>query len=445
MEKLFYKMRAMRFRYCVLYVIALACLQGQARAQNTLTLQEALQIASQNNIQIRLAQNSISLAQSNNTRGNAGQLPTVNMTAGQDNSINNVRQQFLSGATNDRTGARNSTMQAGVEAAWTLWDGKRMFIARNRLQETVRNQQLLTEMQKQQTTYQVYRAYLLLVQQKQLYKLYEQAVELSSKRLKVAQDKWEAGKVAKTEVLRAQVDLNADKSQVLRQKTAIQEGKIALNLLLGRQAETDFEPSETVALPPTALTLASLQQEAESKNIAFQQLQAVQTINELQRKELEGEKQPQIDLRAGYNYNRQQSQAGFLLRSQSYGGHIGFSLLYPLFNGYDLRRRIQNNRITNDGLKIEREQISQNINQNLARAYTRYQNNQELLALEDENVKVAEQNFALAQDQILLGLTTSLELRTAQQNLTQALTRRTTAQYEIWLTEVDLLFWAGKL
>jgi outer membrane protein TolC len=320
-----------------------------------------------------------------------------------------------------------------------------MFTARQRLQEVVRNQQMMSQMQKQQIVYQVYRNYLLLIQQKQLYKLYEQAVELSAKRLKVAQDKLEAGKVAKTEVLRAQVDLNADKSQLLRQKNAIQDAKITLNLLLGRNAETDFEPTDSFALPTSIENLPALQQEAETKNLAYQQLQIEQNINTLQLKELEGERQPQIDLRAGYNYNRLQSQAGFLLRNQTYGGHIGLSLLYPLFNGYDLRRRMQNNRITSEGLKIERTQINQNINQNLARAYTRYQNNRELLTLEEENVKVAEQNFALAQDQNQLGLTTSLELRTAQQNLTQALTRKTTAEYEIKLTEIDLLFWAGKL
>jgi outer membrane protein TolC len=418
---------------------------GQASAQNTLTIAEAIQLATQNNVQMQLAQNSVNLAQSNNTRGNAGQLPTVNFSASQDNSINNVRQQFLSGASNDRKGARNSTLQAGIEANWTLWDGKRMFTARQRLQEVVRNQQMMSQMQKQQIVYQVYRNYLLLIQQKQLYKLYEQAVELSAKRLKVAQDKLEAGKVAKTEVLRAQVDLNADKSQLLRQKNAIQDAKITLNLLLGRNAETDFEPTDSFALPTSIENLPALQQEAETKNLAYQQLQIEQNINTLQLKELEGERQPQIDLRAGYNYNRLQSQAGFLLRNQTYGGHIGLSLLYPLFNGYDLRRRMQNNRITSEGLKIERTQINQNINQNLARAYTRYQNNRELLTLEEENVKVAEQNFALAQDQNQLGLTTSLELRTAQQNLTQALTRKTTAEYEIKLTEIDLLFWAGKL
>lgn len=417
---------------------------GQARAQ-ILTLQEAVQIATQQNIQVRLAQNAIAIAQSNDTRGNAGQLPTINFTAGQDNSINNVRQQFLSGATNDRRGARNNTLQMGVEANWTLWDGKRMFIARNRLHENVRNQQMLTEMQKQQIIYQIYRSYFALVQQNQIYKLYEQAVELSTKRLKLAEDKLSVGKVAKTEVLRAQVDLNADKSQLLRQNALIQDAKINLNLLLGREANTPFEPSETLALPTLTEALASLQQEAEGKNLAFQQLQIEQNINTFQLKELEGEKQPQIDLRAGYNYSRLQSQAGFLLRNQTYGGHFGISLFYPIFNGYDLRRRIQNNRLQADGLKIEREQISQTVNQNLARAYTRYQNNQQLFALEEENVKVAEQNFSLAQDQHMAGLTTSLELRTAQQNLTQSLTRKTTAQYEIWLTEIDLLYWAGKL
>jgi len=435
----------MRYIYfLVLYLImqSLACLPTQA--QEVLTLEQAIQLATQNNPQMRLAQNNIQLAESNNTRGNAGQLPTINITAGQDNSLNNVRQQFLNGAGNDKKGARNSTLQTGIEGVWTLWDGKRMFLAQNRLGETVRNQQLIATMQKQQIIYQVYRGYLGVVQQKQLEKLYTQAVALSTKRLQIAQDKLEVGKVAKTEVLRAQVDLNADKSQLLRQTLAIQDAKITLNLLLAREADTPFETTDNIVLPNTGVQLASLQQEATTKNIMFKQLQAVQNINNWQFKELQGEKQPQIDLRAGYNYNRLQSQAGFLSKSQTYGGHIGIGLFYPLFNGHDLRRRIQNNRIQAEGLTIERDQITQNINQALVRAYTRYNTNQELLLLEEENVKVAEQNFALAQDQNQFGLTTALELRTAQQNLTQAYTRRTTAQYEIWLTEVDLLYWAGK-
>lgn len=434
----------MFFRYIFVVLSSLCLAYGQARAQ-VLTLQEAIEIALQNNVQVRLAQNATTLAQNNNTRGNAGQLPTLNLTAGQDNSINNVRQQFLSGATNDRRGARNNTLQAGAEATWTIWDGRRMFTARNRLQETVRNQQIETEIQKQQVLYQVYRQYFLIRQQKQLYTLYTQAVELSAQRLKAAQDKWEAGKVAKTEVLRAQVDLNGDKSQLIRQQILMQEAHINLNILLGREANTLFETSETPVLPALTDALPALKQQAEQQNLMFKQFQITQNINQFQLKELEGEKQPQIDLRMGYNYSRLQSQAGFLLRNQTYGGHFGISLFYPIFNGYDLKRRIQNNRLQANGLQIVREQLSQTISQNLARAYTRYQSQQVLFSLEEENIKVAQQNFSLSQDQQQLGLITSLELRTAQQNLTQALTRHATAQSEVWLSVIDVLYWAGKL
>ena len=149
----------------------------KTKAQEILTLQQAVEIATQTNVQMRIAQNAVLLAQSNDTRGNAGQLPTVNLSALRDNSISNVKQEFISGTSNNRKGAKNNTLQMGVEAAWTIWDGKRMFIARERLHETVRNQQIISQIQKQQITYQVHRSYLLLVQQKQLYKLYAQAVE----------------------------------------------------------------------------------------------------------------------------------------------------------------------------------------------------------------------------------------------------------------------------
>ncbi len=202
-----------------------------AKAQQILTLNEALKLALANNYSIQLAKNEAEISQNSNYAGAAGMLPTVAATASQDNVVNNTQQKFLNGTENNKDGAKSNQLNVGVELGWTIFDGLKMFATKNKLNQLQAIGELRMRAQIEQNFSRIIRAYFDIVQNKKQLNALQQSVTISTDRLKLANDKLAVGKVSKTEVLKAQVDLNTDKSALMKQQNLVQNAKANLNQL----------------------------------------------------------------------------------------------------------------------------------------------------------------------------------------------------------------------
>ncbi|MBK7633815.1 MAG: TolC family protein [Saprospiraceae bacterium] len=151
-------------------------------SQQMLSLEDAISIAIQNNYNVQIARNAALIDKTNNTIGNAGMLPQVNLIFGNNNNINNTRQQFFSG--DERTGNNVNTtnLNANLQLAWTVFDGMRMFATRERLKEIESAGQLNTMIQMENTIYQVMSAYYNIIQHKKRISTIGKAIELSLER-----------------------------------------------------------------------------------------------------------------------------------------------------------------------------------------------------------------------------------------------------------------------
>ncbi|KXK53142.1 MAG: Outer membrane efflux protein [Chlorobi bacterium OLB7] len=92
----------------------LCAMPATVRSQEILTLEQAQQLARQNNAAIRLAESDVAIAQNNATRGNAGFLPSVDATAGYGGSVTNTDQEYRTGEVVRRSGATATNYNAGV-------------------------------------------------------------------------------------------------------------------------------------------------------------------------------------------------------------------------------------------------------------------------------------------------------------------------------------------
>lgn len=90
--------------------VLLACASLAAHTQPDdkmppLSMQEAIDMALQNNFNLRIARNNEDIARLENNWGNAGRLPVVNANAGYSYSSNNLRQKLVNGTIIERDGA----------------------------------------------------------------------------------------------------------------------------------------------------------------------------------------------------------------------------------------------------------------------------------------------------------------------------------------------------
>ncbi len=75
----------------------------------------------------------------------------------------------------------------------------------------------------------------------------------------------------------------------------------------------------------------------------------------------------------------------------------------------------------------------------LQNAYVNYDNAKKVLLIEEENILLAKENLSITLETFKRGLTTFIELRTAQQSLADAYTRLINARFLAKVAETELL------
>jgi outer membrane protein TolC len=78
-------------------------------------------------------------------------------------------------------------------------------------------------------------------------------------------------------------------------------------------------------------------------------------------------------------------------------------------------------------------------------AFTNYDNSKRILTIQEENILVAKENVAIALAGFKRGITTFIELRTAQQSLSDAYNQLIAARYNAKISEIELRRLQGAL
>ena len=425
------------------FFLLLFCIT-KTNAQEVLTLENAVKIALENNYEIKIATNNLTIEKTNVTIGNAGMLPTVSANVVDNNSIQNSSQTRQDGTKTKLDNAKSNSLTYGVGLDWTIFDGMRMFAKLDQLKEL----QKLGEAQLKLTVItrisEVTAAYYDLVQQQQQLAALDTTIVISKQRLTLAQNRFTIGKASKLEVLNAQVDLNTDQVALLRQKELYANSKILLNQLLARDVTTDFKVIDELQVD-ISLLLPELRTLAEKQNPQLEAQIINKRISELQLKQIKAARYPTVKVNTAYNFSESQSSLGFVSQSHSRGLNYGFSASLNIFDGYSQNRNEKIAKIQIENSKITIEQQNLTLNSQLATSYQTYLTNLELIALEENNQAIAKQNLNITLDKFRIGTITTLEFRTAQLNYVNATVRYSNAQFQGKLSEIALRELAGNL
>ena len=159
--------------------------------QISLTLEDAVKTAIENNFNIRIAQNNAVIQGVNNTRGNAGMLPDVALNFGQTFNINNTKQELANGEIRQGNGAQSRNLNANVQANWTVFDGMRMFVTKDRLEQIENFGKINLQLQIENTISDVMSTYYAIEHQMRRIETIHQAIGISRDRLALAKLKKE--------------------------------------------------------------------------------------------------------------------------------------------------------------------------------------------------------------------------------------------------------------
>lgn len=428
--------------FCLMTVWALG--KQAASAQEKLSLEEAISIALKNNYDIKLVNNDIQIAKNNVNPGSAGMLPRLDGSFTDGGSKQNITRTQSNGNQQTLDGVRNTNMSYGASLGWTIFDGLQMFTNYERLKELQKQGDVNAKATILTTVSNVINSYYTVLKEQRLVSARDSVLDISQLRLRIANNKLSIGRGSKLDVLTAKVDYNTDTSSYLQEVNLLKTAKITLNQVLARDLNIDFGVPEMIDIDHQ-LNYGTLAGQMAQLNPDLQSAFINKKIAELNLKQVKGQRYPVVAVNGGYEFQKSASPTGFNTQQRSNGFTYGLTASLNLFNGFLQRQSERNAKIEINSSELSLEKTKQDINAQLISTYQNYLTNLDLLKVEGNNVDIAKQNLDITLEKYRLGSISPLELREAQKNSIDAITRFLEAQYQAKLTEISLKEISGTL
>lgn len=413
------------------------------QAQNILSLDEVIQMAMEKNYGILISRNDAEIDNVNNTPGNAGMLPDISISGTKNYALKNSHQEFSDGSESNDPSANSSALNAGIELSWTLFDGGKMFVTKNKLSEMEALGELQFKEQVMQTLYEVIAAYYNIVKQKQQLNSIDQVIVYNRERVRIMQTAFESGSRGKTDLLQAKIDLNVSLENAINQQSVIEDSKRELKQLLGEDAKSSIDVNDSIPLQYKPDS-NKLQQRLYTSNPTALALDKQTEINRLMIKEIERTRLPKINLNAGYFYNLT-NQSSTVSLNRSFGPQIGATISVPVYLSGDINRQSNIARIQLSTASFRFEDYKLQLNTELQNALNHFENQLKLLQIETENTELTKENLEISIQRLRLGQTNSLEVHLAQEEFVQSATRLINFKYNLKMAETKLKQLMGDL
>jgi outer membrane protein len=319
-----------------------------------------------------------------------------------------------------------------------------MFVNYDKLKEFEEMGELAARATIERTLANVLMSYYDLVRQKQRLQVIDKSIAISEERIRLAEEKFQLGAASRLDILQAQVDYNADRSEKLNGIETFRTSKIMLNNLMARNLDIEFDVSDQigqVSLPEwNKVFEATL-----SNNTYLRMSHTDQRISALDLREIQAQRYPRLNAGLGYNFVQSESEAGFMTKNRTSGVNYGVSVGWNVFNGFNLNRQIANARIMAENSEMELMDFRSSLEADLTATYLSMESKIQLVDFEEDNLEVASLNLDIAMERFRLGELSGLELREAQKNYLAAESRLITARYQAKIVEVGLREISGVL
>lgn len=417
-----------------------------AVAQRVFSLNDCIQTGLEQNYSIRIIRNEQQISTNNATPGNAGYLPTVDLSGGLSGTMNNENNKLSDGTINKTNGVNNETANVGLNVNWTIFDGLGIQATYSKLKELQSMGELNTRLTIEDFVASLSGEYYNLIRQKIRLRNLHSTLDLSRERLRIVEERYYIGSVSRLDLQQAQVDFNADSSNVLYQLEQVHTSRIRLNQLMALDnVEEQLHIKDSLITPNPFLDEVELWKNTLSSNSALLIAQKSKTLSELDYKKVRSRNYPYVKLNAGYGYTTNWYEVGSTDLQRRLGLNYGLTVGINVFDGFNRKREQRNARIQIQNQDLRTQELELGLRADMSNFWMAYRNNLDLWSLEKENLVAAQENYRIAIDRYKLGDLSGIELREAQNSLLEAEERQSIAEYATKICEISLLQLSGQI
>ncbi len=426
-------------------------LAAQTATDPLLTLPAAIDLALENNPDLRLLNYDREISTNNIDPAAAGIGPRIMVQGSALVGYGDARVETIDlgppGSENpllELSGVRHGIFLQ-PEANWLIYDGGAGNARLDQLRLVDRATALSIENAREQTVSGVTVAYLSAASLRRQLELATANIALSRDRLERTERDARYGTANSLRALQARVDLNTDSVSYRQLDLQLANVKRGLNQLMGRNPETPFTVRLIPGTNPAPLAFDSLRTELLANNEDLVLAQNRVALSENAARQATLAFRPKVQLYANLNYLNQTDEANFLRENRNLGGEAGVRLSYDLYDGGLRRIQRQNSRLELEQSLANRDRAELNLLTQLRQAHATYENTRAQLAFFRANLATFQLNYDKTVADYRLGQVDATVLRTAQVNLDAANTRIALEEFRVLEAEVEVVRLTGGL
>lgn len=425
-----------------------------------LGLRDCIAIAMDNNIDIMTAENNAESAQKSVKAAYSGVLPNIrtsfsatNITEGPSTFIQPtfVGIDSVSGQTiyeqRETVSPRQSRESYGASLAidQNIFDGGNWWntIRKGKIDRDAANYGY--DVQRNAVITTVTQYFFDLLKQEKLLEVNRLAQQRSQDNLDKTSKMFEIGSVAKVDVFRARVNLGNDRVAVLNQQNTVQQARQNLNIAMGREPNDALNIDTEFEFDYNLPDLQSLLATAHANHPELKRLNKQVLSQELSVKQAGSAFWPSLSAFFRYNRSNTDFEKIYSPFDQNWNTQLGLSVSYNLFNGFNDMVNVQTAKIRANNARLSMESYRLSLVSLVARLHDSYNYQKEIITIRKENLEASREEYRLANERFRLGSGTSLDIREAQVNLTDAEQILVAAEYNLILTYAELQEALGKV
>jgi outer membrane protein TolC len=434
-----------RYRLVLGFVIVcngLFGLKAQTVTEN-MSLQKAIETALVNNYDLKIAENTLKQTENSNTIGNAGLLPSVSLSGSAEYSDYNYDNEYSTYSSNV-SGNGTTTIDATAYIGYTLFDGFGNQYTFKKLKQANNMQNTLFQLQMENTVLGVVQYYYEVCKAQQNLTLAKQSMQISRDRYNRTSDQKMYGQATLLDLLNAEVDMNADSTSLLQAEQTMLTTIKDLNLVMGVSISENYMVDDQIVFRED-LTADKVLSEALTNNKAYIAQQQQEGLSQIDLKITQSAKYPSIDAYAQYYYSNTEYSKGSTVSTNYKIPTVGASVSFNVFNGRQQHTKEQNAKLDVLSEQERSRQAKAELERDAANAFTDYAYKRRIAELQMSSLKQATLNFEQTKEMFQLGQVTSIEFRTAQENLLSVGNQYNDALFQAKVAEYNLLQLTGEL
>ncbi len=419
---------------------------GRAAAQlapRPLGLAEALQIALRENYGLQIAARQVDIARRSNHPSLAGRYPTLELLLADNNRLQQIDNpaSFINGT------FQNIGLNGQVQLNWVLFDGWRVSLTQDRLQQLQFLAEGSEQIAIQNTVQAVLQAYYTAQLERQRLLTLEEAVRLSEQRLRIEEDRRSLGAGTGFDLEQARANYYNDRRNAQIQQQNYRQALLALHELLNLDPTQALELTDPLPEPPPAPEYEpeALRERLRSRNPDLRN----EYINyEILKRDYELARSQQLptvslNLGSGYTLSRIKLNDFEPATGRTADYFANFTLSWRLFQGGAIRRQIENSAVQQQigRLSVDRARLGLEIR--LETAWQDYLTRFEAWKLAQLALTAQRRVLETAAERLRLGTITTLDFRNFQLQTIQSEFALLEAQHRLVLADVELLRLTG--